>query len=173
MADLVTAMMVSRFWSLVDRSDGPDACWPWTGYYEDGYGRFFDGGRMRPAHELALTFTTGEVRSRGLDTCHSCHYPGCCNPAHLRFDTRQSNVDDTIRAERQARGEGNGRSRLRETDVVLLRQRNAAGASCRQLATEFGISEALASMIVTGKRWGHAGGPIRTSHGNYKVKEVS
>lgn len=28
-----------RFWTKVDKSGGPDACWPWTAYRSGGYGR--------------------------------------------------------------------------------------------------------------------------------------
>jgi len=31
----------SRFWAKVDRSAGPNACWPWLGKKDrDGYGEF-------------------------------------------------------------------------------------------------------------------------------------
>lgn len=59
---------VSEFWQSVDISDD-DQCWPWLGYAEKGYGRFFWQRRMVGAHELALTFTTGERRPDGFDTC--------------------------------------------------------------------------------------------------------
>ena len=90
---LAEAVTVSRFWRLIDQRD-PAECWPWTGDTDKGYGVFYYQGRMRRAHELALSFTTGEQRLPDLDTCHSCDNPICCNPAHLRFDTRRSNVAD-------------------------------------------------------------------------------
>src|SRR5690606_20986831 len=78
-ADLAEAVSVSRFWRLVDRR-GFDECWPFTGYLDaEGYGVFTDSaGRRRRAHELALSYTTGEVRHPDLDTCHSCDNPTCC-----------------------------------------------------------------------------------------------
>ena len=164
---ITTAMRVTAFWMCVDRGQ-PDDCWPWTGYVEKGYGRFFDGGRMRGAHELALTYATGEVRPSGLETCHSCHTPLCCNPSHLRFDTRANNVGDAVRADRHARGETNGRSKLTDGTVLVIRQRAAAGATGRSLASEYGVSEGLVTEIVRGRRWRHVGGPTRTTHGNRK-----
>ena len=150
---------------LVDRR-GPDECWPWTGYSEDGYGRFYYVDSMVGAHELALVFTTGESRHPGMDTCHSCDNPICCNPSHLRFASRQSNVDDMIQRGRQARGQSNGQARLTEAQVVEIRERHALGATGRQLALDYQIGEGAVQAILTGRNWKHAGGPVRKSHGN-------
>ncbi len=154
------AQRVTAFWMQVERRGG-DECWLWTGYVDKGYGRCFDGRRMVGAHELAVTYTTGERRLPELDTCHSCHVPLCCNPRHLRFDTRQSNVDDAIRAGRHTRGERNGHSRLTEDDVIAIRRRTAAGAIGSDLARQYGVSGASISFIIHGQRWAHAAGPIQ------------
>lgn len=161
------AQRITSFWMQVDIG-APDECWPWTGYIEKDYGRFYFGDRMAFAHELALTFSTGERRHPLLETCHSCDNPPCCNPAHLRFDTRQGNVDDAIERDRHARGERNGHAKLTEADVVLMRERHALGATGRSLARDFGVTEGLVNSIVRGLRWKRAGGPIRDIHGNTK-----
>ena len=49
-----------------------------------------------------------------------------------------------------------------EQDVVLIRERRAAGARQIDLAEQFGLTEGAVSMIVRGVRWPHAGGPIQT-----------
>lgn len=149
------ASRVTEFWSNVRRGREWD-CWPWTGYEEGGYGRFFWEGRMVGAHELALTFTTGERRTPGLDTCHSCNNPVCCNPAHLRFDTRASNVADMIAAG-TAR---NGSTRLDPERVRVIRERYSRGAAQSTLARDFEVAPSLISAIVRGRRWPNAGGPI-------------
>jgi hypothetical protein len=149
---------VTEFWMQVNRGL-PSECWPWTGYSEDGYGRFFWNGRMVGAHELAVTFTTGEVRLPELDTCHSCGNPICCNPAHLRFDTRRSNVDDAVQMGRHHRPE----SHLTDEDVRTIRSRRAAGASQKDLAEQFGVSQSFVSMVVNGKKRAAAGGPIASN----------
>lgn len=135
---------------------GPDDCWPWKEYAEDGYGQFFYEGRMFGAHELAVTFTTGERRLPKLDTCHSCGNPPCCNPAHLRFDTRQGNVDDTVRMGRNY----HPAYRLTDDEVLLMRERRAAGAAQQDLAAQFGVSQGHVSMIVSGQRRAEVGGPL-------------
>lgn len=161
------AHKTTRFWLTVNIGK-PDECWPWGGYMEKGYGRYSWGGRMVSAHELALTLATGEVRAEGLETCHSCDNPPCCNPAHLRFDTRQSNVDDMTSRDRHARGERNGHAKLTDQAVETIRIRGAHGATGRDLARRYGVSQGLINGILNGTAWKHAPGPIRTQHGNTK-----
>lgn len=161
--NLTDAVKVTAFWMNVGRQ-GDDECWLWNGYRdEDGYGRFFIGGRMVGAHELALTFTTGERRLPRLDTCHSCGNPPCCNPRHLRFDTRKSNTDDTVRM-----GRNNPfPRRLDDGTVRIIRERRQAGASQDDLAAQYGVSASYISQIVNGLARVDAGGPIaqqRTYH---------
>lgn len=158
--ELLEAVTVSRFWRSV-QTQGADECWPWTGDTDsDGYGIFFYAGRTRPAHELALSFSTGEVRSDGLDTCHSCDNPPCCNPAHLRFGTRQSNVDDMFARNRAQIGEASTHAKLSNRIVLEIRTRRAAGARQKDLAQQYGISAAYVSDIVNGLTWQEAGGPV-------------
>lgn len=162
--DLVDAVAVTRFWRLVDRRL-PEECWPWLGDRDKGgYGVFYFGGRMAGAHELALSFTTGEKRHPGLDTCHSCDYPACVNPAHLRFDTRQSNVDDMV----ARRGPNVTGQKLTDEQIVTIRERRALGARQKDLAAQFGVSEGWISAIVRGLSRADAGGPIEAKNSNYR-----
>lgn len=155
--ELRDAVDVSRFWSLVDRR-GDDDCWPWGGDTDGkGYGVFVFHGRKAGAHEYALSFTTGEQRLPKLDTCHSCDNPSCVNPRHLRFDTRQANVDDMVGRGRMARP-----GKLTDQQIILIRERRAAGARQQDLADQFGVSDGAISMIVRGIRWAAVGGPIET-----------
>lgn len=155
--DLRDAVDVSRFWSLVARGSA-EQCWLWLGDTDGhGYGIFHWHGRKQGAHALALSFTTGEYRAKDLDTCHSCDNPICVNPSHLRFDTRLSNVADM-----HARNRDRNASKLSADDVVLIRQRRAAGARQKDLAEQFGITDGQVSMIVRGLRWADAGGPVQT-----------
>jgi hypothetical protein len=140
-------MLITEFWTKIPRSS-TDNCWEWQGYRDDaGYGIFQYGGRLRFAHELSLSFSTGEIKLPNLDTCHSCHNPPCCNPSHLRFDTRKSNVADMLRAGRQ-----NPRRKLSNDDVWQIRSRLAAGARQCDLANQYGVSVSTISMIKSRKR---------------------
>ena len=155
--DYADAVAITRFWSLVKKTE-PGNCWLWQGdTNHNGYGVFVYQGRKHPAHELALSFTTGEKRLDALDTCHVCDNPPCCNPTHLRFDTRLSNVREMYERGRAARP-----GRLTDEQVVLMRERRAAGALQKDLARDFGITDGQVSLIIRGLRWKDVGGPIET-----------
>ncbi len=90
-----------RFWAKVDRSGGPDACWPFTGARSStGYGTFEFGGTKR-AHRVAWMLAVGPI-PEGLQLDHLCHnedascvvvsacvHRRCCNPTHLQPVTNQ------------------------------------------------------------------------------------
>lgn len=154
--NLIDAVSVTRFWSLVNKRQSGE-CWMWLGDRDrGGYGVFFWRGKRRGAHELALSFTTGEVRIPGLDTCHACDNPPCCNPAHLTFASRLVNV-----RQMHERGRARKSSTLTVADVRTIRERRASGARQIDLARDFGVSDGQISMIVRGLRWPNAGGPIQ------------
>ena len=92
-------MTLADFWTNVDRSAGPDGCWPWTGPVRNatGYGCFRVDGKPRVAHRWLL----GELRGAPLawpteEGCHTCDNPPCCNPAHLYIGDHSSNALDAI-----------------------------------------------------------------------------
>lgn len=93
-----------RFWASVDRSGGPEACWPWTGKITDnGYGRSFTLAGSDKAYHVGWVFTFGD-RTPGMQIDHVCHtrdlscdagneclHRRCCNPAHLEEVTPAEN----------------------------------------------------------------------------------
>lgn len=83
-----------RFWSFVDKSAGPDACWPWTGARLKGYGQFRRDGNRRVATRLAWEYVTGSPLPDGMLIMHTCDNPPCTNPAHLRPGTNADNIAD-------------------------------------------------------------------------------
>jgi hypothetical protein len=92
-----------RFWEKVDRSGGPDVCWPWLGTRDaKGYGHFSLELRMEKAHRVALRLSGVEVPATLL-VCHHCDNPPCCNPAHLFVGTVRDNALDMIAKGRHRR----------------------------------------------------------------------
>lgn len=86
----------ARFWAKVDRSGGPEACWPWTGARAwNGYGQFGDGGQIHIASRVAWELSCGPI-AEGLHVLHRCDNPPCVNPAHLFLGTHSDNMRDMV-----------------------------------------------------------------------------
>lgn len=156
-----------RFWSKVDRSDDPDACWPWKPPRDPkGYGEFHvspERGKVR-AHAFAVELTTGQPCPPGREGCHRCDNPPCCNPRHVYYGTRQQNVDDMWERGRAHRGSRRSTALLTEASVLAIRERFASGETGPFLAAQFGVGYGCITDVVNGRTWKHVGGPIRT-HG--------
>lgn len=85
---------VDRLWMRVDRSGGPDACWPWTGPFRvSGYGYIKKDGRNHVSHRMVWELTNGPIPD-GLVIDHMCHVKACHNPKHLQVVTRQQNTEN-------------------------------------------------------------------------------
>lgn len=117
--------LLVRFYAKVDQSAGPDACWPWMGAFNTPKHPTWQGTR-RPVFWVAqmngkgssqlivyatrfiLCLTDGVPLSdrEGLHACHRCHNPGCVNPAHLYWGTREENVQDRVTQQRRRRRSG-------------------------------------------------------------------
>lgn len=87
--------IAERLWAKVDRSGGPDACWPWTGWVDpQGYAELRSGGgrsKKRPAHRVGYEAMRGPIPG-GLTIDHLCRNRRCCNPAHLEPVTQRVNT---------------------------------------------------------------------------------
>lgn len=124
------------FWDRVDKTAGPDACWPWIGHrIAAGYGRVRLNGKATGAHRRALELSTGPAPDGKPYACHSCDNPPCCNPAHLRWGTHQENVDDKI-------SRGRARSHPRKIDLEVAGGMRSEGASYEEIARVFGVNQA-------------------------------
>lgn len=77
---------LAAFWARVDRSAGPEACWPWLGASSGaGYGVVQKPGdrTQHGTHRIALVLRLGRDLAPGELACHHCDNPPCCNPDHL------------------------------------------------------------------------------------------
>ena len=86
-----------------------DECIEWPfGRGSHGYGVMTIAPHtQRCVHVVACELAHGP-RPKGHEVAHSCDNRRCFNPRHLRWATRQSNVDDMILRDRQNFG---GRSK--------------------------------------------------------------
>jgi len=156
-ADLSIGRNGKNFWSFVDRRGGPDTCWPWTGYRDArGYGRARRGEDKRTAQRWAYIFTTGAQLRRDEFVCHHCDNPPCCNPAHLYVGSHDDNMRDRNERERTCFGTRNGRARLNDVAVRVIRFMAKRGlATPEQLAEAHGVSRAAIRFVVSRNTWRH------------------
>jgi len=140
------------FWKKVDRSGGPNSCWPWTAATNGRYGLIRINNKNIRAHRKAFSLRVGEIPF-GYEVCHKCDNPVCCNPEHLFVGTHRDNMDDRNRKKRygNSRGEKNGFAKLSDNQVVALKILSLSGWRCATLSVFFGICKAHVYKILSGK----------------------
>ncbi len=147
---------INRFWTHVDRSGGPEACWLWTGYVRpNGYGSIGINYKEYKAHRVSYFLEHGRIDNDTL-ILHRCDVRACVNPAHLFQGTPKDNSQDAVRKGRNTRlyGEQNGKAKLTRAAITKIRRLyKAGGVFQRELAEQFGVCEATISYVINGGRW--------------------
>jgi hypothetical protein len=161
--------LIDRYLAKVDKSGGPEACWPWTASLNKGYGQLGAGPclpgvsrnsrRNIASHVFAYELEYGAVTD-GLCVLHRCDNPPCCNPRHLFLGTRADNMHDMDAKGRRVtadrRGEAHGYAKLTDGIVRDIRALYAKGAiSQTELGRLYGVTQAQISSIVLRKSWSH------------------
>lgn len=146
----------AAFWAKVDKSAGPDACWPWKGAVTThGYGCFAwtggRNGRVLGAHKCAYMLTKGEVPA-GLQIRHSCDTPICCNPAHLSVGTRKDNAQDKVARGRTPKTWEWKLDADKVREIRALRGKSSSG----EIAARFNITQSYVFTIWAGRCWKEA-----------------
>lgn len=144
-----------RFWSHVDRSAGPESCWPWTAATSAGRGRVYVNGRTVYAYRHAWFLTHGEQIPRHRSACHKCDNPTCVNPAHSFIGTQRDNIRDAATKGRTARMSG-----APDDEVRAVREMYATGCSAAAVAAHFGRPLGPIEDWIAGKSRLAAGGPV-------------
>lgn len=91
------------------------------------------------------------------------------NVNNLRYGTPSDNCRDKLMHGTQPAGEQIPWHKLKESQVVEMRCRRAAGEKLADIAVNFGISEVYVWHICTGAKWSNAGGPIESKTRNVKI----
>ena len=158
---------LAKFAARVDRSAGPDACWPWTGCRQPkGYGHFYPAWRVNLyAHRVAWEIANGAPVPAGQHVMHSCDNPSCCNPAHLSVGTHSDNMRDMVSKGRAARkapaGEAHHNAKLDVETVAEIVRMAKAGVSQRDIAKRFGVVRGTVQHVLKGRSWKSAAKALR------------
>lgn len=161
----VARPLSERFWEKVDRSGGPDACWPWTASlnrpkHADGYPQIAldnDGPKILATYASWLLHH-GELPPKAKRVCHACDNRKCVNPAHLFLGTQSDNIKDAVAKGRHdpMPGTRHPRHKLDDEKVRELRRLAEEGTfTLKALAAKFGIAPPTAKRIIERKSWKH------------------
>ena len=97
---------------------------------------------------------------KGLVVRHACDNARCIEPSHLLLGTQADNVRDMMERGRQRYtpfvrliGPNNPNAKLNYEKAKAIRAARANGAKHKELAQAFGVSEALISLVLSGKSW--------------------
>lgn len=93
----IDGTLEERFWPKVDRSLGPDACWPWLAFRDrQGSGTICWQGVPLRAHRVSWEIAHREPFPAGLVADHLCRNTWCVNPAHVEPVTRHENLHRSL-----------------------------------------------------------------------------
>lgn len=128
-------------------------CLLWTGLKnKGGYGVLEVNRKSKLAHRVSYELYNGSIVD-GLDVMHSCDVRNCVNPNHLSQGTRQDNVDDCLRKNRNVYGEKVKRSKLKESEVLDVLRLVDNGLPQRKIAKMYNVSVHAVWSVKTGRTW--------------------
>lgn len=105
-------------------------------------------------HRAVLTAFIGPCPD-GLEGCHDDGDTTNNWLSNLRWDTRQSNVDDSIFHGTWAHGEMIPNSILTEQTVIWARSQKAQGCKTKDLALFYGVADPTMFDALSGRTWAH------------------
>lgn len=129
-----------------------NGCWNFRGSRNaNGYGRVNVNHKGRyqawSASRLMMHAYMRGMLPPSLCVCHVCDNRECVNPEHLWLGTHGDNSRDM-----RVKGRS-GVRKLESADVILIKRLIARGASHRNIAACFNVSDGLISNIAKGRLW--------------------
>lgn len=146
----------NKFWKKVIRND---KCWSWNGSLgKFGYGKFRtlinNIGIEIKAHRASY-FYYHKIFPFNLCVLHKCDNPICVNPDHLFLGTRKDNNLDKVKKNRQAKGERTNKNKLKEKDIIDIKNMIRNGMSHREIAKIKNVGKTIIGDIHHNRIWKH------------------
>ena len=149
-----------------------NGCWEWIKFKNPmGYGMFknLDNRTQKLcnkqgnvlAHRESYKMFKGEIPD-GMQVCHRCDNPSCCNPEHLWLGTPKQNSRDALKKNRLAiknltfrvkKGSASINAKLTETEVKDIKNRIEKGERIIEIAEFYNVGFACIYNIKNGKTW--------------------
>lgn len=130
-------------------------CIEWQGHtVKGGYGRFYFNGRTQGAHRAAWLLMLGPI-PEGMQVCHHCDNPPCCNPMHLFLGTVKDNAQDKARKGRATKPQlfmRNVRAKLTDEQVAEIRATRGA-ISNKEWAVRLGMDDSVICRLRKGETY--------------------
>ncbi len=101
-------------------------CLEFFGCHNKGYGKIKIGGKYgkhKYVHRVIWEHKNGKI-PEGLQICHHCDNPRCCEPNHLFLGTHADNMKDMANKDRAHRtiGELSGNCKLTSAQIESIRK---------------------------------------------------
>ena len=152
-ANKIADKIKKRFWSKVVKKGC--GCWEWSGSFgHGGHGLFRVGDKLFLAHKLAYLWSGRKIKP-GQVLLHACDNPRCVNVKHLKAGSIQDNVRDRSKKNRDAKGENNGKSVLKNKDIKKIRRLKTRGFTETQISILFGVSRSAINHVLNSRSWGY------------------
>lgn len=137
---------------LTKRDDG---CWEWLGAISSGgYGSLVVKGKSLKPHRFIYSIMHGAI-PEGMQVCHHCDNPPCCNPDHLFLGSHQDNMRDMHDKGRAAKhnGENNARAILTNAGAKRIKTLLAEGKTPLEISVEYNVVQSTIGHIQAGRTW--------------------
>jgi predicted XRE-type DNA-binding protein len=133
-----------------------NGCLIWQGSKDkDGYGTIKLNKKDWKVHRLIYKNAYGDIPYNKL-VCHTCDTPSCANINHLFLGSAIDNSQDSVRKNRQAKGEKNGNAKINDYIVKQIKRLYYNDKlSQKKIGEIFGIYQTTVSSVLRGESWNH------------------
>ena len=130
-----------------------NGCWKCTSHCttDQGYVKITLNGIQSYGHRIMYEKKFGKITKDVLR--HVCDNRWCINPDHLLEGTHNENVQDRVSRNRSAIGSNNGRSKLKELDVLEILANSTTPKM--HLAKKYNVDPKVIRDIKQRKTWKH------------------
>lgn len=134
-----------------------NGCWEWKGYKDKkGYAKLSCIAKAGTSYgnRASWMIRNGKIQD-GLCVLHKCDNPECTNPDHLFLGEKKDNSLDMVEKNRSLKGSRHKKAKLKETDILNIRNMINNGITYKTIAEQFGVYFSTIQKIKSNKTWKH------------------